>query len=91
MEFLVQIQVTVPPQMPAEELARLMEAEHRRGTELREAGTVVRIWRVPGRTANAAIWNAPDATALHSAISSLPMFPFMQADVTPLATHPLEA
>lgn len=91
MEFLVRIQVTLPPQLPAEERARLADAEARRGHELKDAGTIVRIWRIPGRTANAGIWAAPDATALHDAIASLPMFPYLLADVTPLATHPLEA
>jgi muconolactone D-isomerase len=91
MEFLVQIQVTLPPQLPAEERARLADAEAQRGRELKDAGTIVRIWRIPGRTANAGIWDAPDPTALHEAIASLPMFPYLLADVTPLATHPLEA
>jgi muconolactone D-isomerase len=91
MEFLVRIQLTVPPGLPAEERTRLAEAEARRGRELKDAGTIVRIWRIPGRTANAGIWVAADATALHEAIASLPMFPYLQAEVTPLATHPLEA
>jgi muconolactone D-isomerase len=91
MEFLVEIQVTLPPQLGADERAQLMESEMRRGRELKAAGTIVRMWRVPGRTANVGIWSAPDATALHDAISSLPMFPHLHADVTALATHYLEA
>lgn len=91
MEFLVEIAVALPSQTPAHERSRLMEAETRRGRELKAAGTIVRMWRVPGRTANVGIWDAPDATALHEAISSLPMFPYLQASVTPLATHYLEA
>lgn len=91
MEFLVEIQLTLPPRLAAEERSRLMEAEARRGRELADAGTIVRIWRVPGRTANVGLWEAPDATALHDAVASLPMFPYLRADVTPLATHPLEA
>lgn len=91
MEFLVEIEVTLPPQLAAQERLRLAEAEARRGRELKDAGAILRIWRIPGRTANAGIWVAPDATALHAAIASLPMFPYFRADVTPLATHPLEA
>jgi muconolactone D-isomerase len=91
MEFLVQIQVHLPPQMTAEERSRLMDAEIRRARELRDAGTIARMWRIPGRTANVGIWEAPEPTALHDAISSLPMFPYLLADVTPLATHYLEA
>jgi muconolactone D-isomerase len=51
----------------------------------------VRIWRIPGRTANVGIWEAPDATALHDLVSSLPLFPWLDVTVTPLARHYLEA
>jgi muconolactone D-isomerase len=63
-----------------------MDAEANRGRELQAAETIVRIWRIPGRTANVGIWRAPDPTSLHEAIASLPMFPYLRADVTPLAT-----
>lgn len=91
MEFLVQIEVDLPPQLPADERGRLMESEVRRGHELKDAGTIVRVWRIPGRMANVGIWEAPDPTALHDAIVSLPMFPYLRAEVTPLATHHLES
>lgn len=91
MEFLVEIRVDLPPQLAATERARLMEAEVRRGRELKAAGTIVRIWRIPGRTANVGIWEAADPTTLHDAIASLPMFPYLRADATALATHHLEA
>jgi muconolactone D-isomerase len=90
-EFLVQIQVDLPPDMPADERALLLEEEARRGRELKLDGTIVRIWRIPGRLANAAIWSAPDATVLHEALSSLPVFAYTDIRVTALATHPLEA
>lgn len=91
MEFLVKIQVDLPPQVTEEERSKLIDAEANRGRELQAAETIVRIWRIPGRTANVGIWSAPDPTALHEAIASLPMFPYLRADVTPLATHYLEA
>jgi muconolactone D-isomerase len=90
MKFLVEIQVSVPPQLPAAERSRLVEAEAQRGRELKDAGTILLIWRIPGRTANVGIWEAAGPTALHEAIASLPMFPYLQADVTALAEHPLE-
>ena len=58
-----------------EELARLTAAERARGAELGAAGTIRRMWRVPGRRANWGVWEADDATALHAAIASLPLFP----------------
>jgi muconolactone D-isomerase len=90
-EFLVQIQVGLPAELDPDAKAALIAAEQARGTELRDAGTIVRIWRIPGRLANVGIWAAPDATALHDAITSLPLFPYLDVRVTPLATHYLEA
>jgi muconolactone D-isomerase len=91
MEFLVQIQVNFPPEMPAEQIAEVLERELVRGRELQDAGTIVRIWRVVGRRANVAIWQADDGDTLHETISTLPAFPWIDARVTPLATHPIEA
>jgi muconolactone D-isomerase len=47
----------------------------------------VRLWRIPGRTANWGLWRANDATELHDALISLPCGP-MDIEVMPLARHP---
>ncbi len=86
-EFLVEIEIELPPSMPENERAALVSAEAARGKELREAGSIVRIWRVPGRRANVGIWSAADASELHGQISSLPLFPWMRVRVRPLADH----
>lgn len=91
MEFLVQIQVTLPPELSSTVRQDLMERERARGRELQSEGVIRRIWRIPGRTANVGIWEAADPTALHQALTSLPMFPYIDARVTALATHDLEA
>ena len=52
------------------------------------AGTIKRLWRIPGQWANWGMWEAPDATALHAAMTSLPMWPYLDAEVHPLAAHP---
>jgi muconolactone D-isomerase len=90
-EFLVQIQVTLPRELSNGSRQELMLREQVRGRELMNEGIIRRIWRIPGRTANVGIWDAAEPTALHEALSSLPMFPYIDATVTPLATHPLEA
>jgi muconolactone D-isomerase len=89
MEFLVEIEVRLPDDLDAEQRAALQEAEHVRGRALAEAGTLRAIWRVPGRRANRAIWSAADATALHEALISLPLWPYLDVVVTPLGRHPL--
>jgi muconolactone D-isomerase len=88
MEFLVHIEVRWPPDGDPAEHAGLVAAERTRARELAAAGTIKRLWRIPGRRANYGLWTAPDASALHEAISSLPFFPWLDVEVTALAEHP---
>ncbi|MGH2937528.1 MAG: muconolactone Delta-isomerase [Solirubrobacterales bacterium] len=89
-EFLVEIEINLPADLDVEDREKLVAAEAKCGRELIEAGTMVRIWRLPGRRANVGIWSAADADALHAAITTLPMFPYLDVEVTALATHPNE-
>lgn len=89
MEFLVEVDVRLPPELASERREELTQAEAARGAALARTGTIRAIWRVPGQLANRAIWSAPDATALHEAIVSLPLWPYMNVAVTPLARHGL--
>lgn len=88
MEFLVSVAVKWPPDGDPEEKQRLIEAEGVRARELATAGTIRRLWRIPGRWANVGVWEADDATALHEALSSLPLYSWLDIDVQPLARHP---
>ena len=89
MKFLVQIDVQLPASLPELERSELLAAERKRGTELLERGAIRDIWRVPGGLRNVGIWEAEDATELHALLESLPLFPWLSADVTALAEHPL--
>lgn len=88
MEFLVHITVNWPADGDTEQKQRLIVEEGERARQLATAGTIKRLWRIPGRWANVGLWEAPDATALHEALVSLPLFPWVTADVQPLARHP---
>jgi muconolactone D-isomerase len=88
MEYLVHIEIGWPADGDAAELDRLTAAERMRAQELAEAGFITRLWRVPGRRANWGLWVAPNATELHAAIASLPLYPWLSIDVHPLAVHP---
>lgn len=88
MDFLVEIEVRLPPDASPGQKAELIAAEAARAKDLAAKGTIYRLWRVPGRWANVGIWRAEDATELHEAISSLPLYPWLEVHVTPLATHP---
>ena len=90
MEFLVSIEVRTPVDMDPDRLAEIQAAEAVRARALVEQGLLKRIWRIPGRRANVSLYEASDATALHAAISSLPLFPYLDVQVQALATHPVE-
>lgn len=90
MEFLVRINVHLPPDMPAAQRSAILTADREVADRLRAAGVVYRIWRVPGRFASIGIWRAADASELHRHLLSFPLFPWIEVDVTALAAHPLE-
>jgi muconolactone D-isomerase len=87
-EFLVHIEVRWPPDGDPEEKARLVAAEGVRASALIAEGRIRRLWRTPGRWANYGLWEAADATELHAALSSLPLYAWCDIEVNPLAAHP---
>ncbi|WP_030423046.1 muconolactone Delta-isomerase family protein [Streptomyces sp. NRRL F-5065] len=90
MEFLVRTENLLPPDTPDEVREELRRAERVRATELREAGVLKRLWRVPGRNATVGLYEAADPAALHEALVSLPLWKWMDVTVEALATHPQE-
>ena len=89
MLFMVLINVQTPATLPVEERQRLDDAERDRALELIAEGLVLRLWRVVGQRSNYGIWQSDSLEQLHAAISTLPLFPFMRVEVTPLVAHPL--
>ena len=87
MEFLVHMEVGPVPGGPEAEV-ELREREAVRARELAGQGTLLRLWRVPGRRENCGIWRAPDTIALEEALATLPMFSYLRIAVHPLAPHP---
>lgn len=91
MYFLIEAETHLPPDMTDAERADLDEREAAVGIRLAVERKLVHIWRVPGRQANLAIWSCRDADDLHSVLTELPAWPWMDITVRPLATHPLGA
>jgi Muconolactone delta-isomerase len=87
MEFLTNIAINWPVDGDPDEKERLFAAELERGQELSRQGFQKRLWRVPGRWANWGLWECKDATELHEKLSSLPLYPWMDITVYPLAEH----
>jgi muconolactone D-isomerase len=89
-EFLVSIITRLPADMDPARREQIQTAEIAYVKCLHAAGTIRRIWRVPGRTASVGIWCAVDATELHDHLAGLPLFAWLEIEVRPLARHFLE-
>lgn len=90
MEFLVRIDQDIPPDIDPAHLASVKAAEALRGRELVDEGKLCRIWRIPGRRAAYVLYEVDSPDELHDILSSLPLFPWMDIEVTALSSHALD-
>lgn len=88
MEFLVNSTVSLPLDLTDGTRQDLLTREAARSKDLVAQGLTRRVWRVPGKFATWSLWHASDATELHAALSSLPLWPYMTIEVHALAAHP---
>lgn len=88
MEFLVKIEIRWPADAPADRREQIFTEELRVGQQLAREGKLRRLWRIPGRWANWSLYEVADATELHAALTSLPLYPWMDIEVHSLAVHP---
>jgi muconolactone D-isomerase len=76
--------------MEAARFEALKVEEKARALDLQRQGKWRHLWRVAGRYSNVSIFDVADHDELHDVLSTLPLFPFMTVQVTPLARHPSE-
>lgn len=88
MLFHVEMDVRLPPDLPAQVADQLKATERDRAQELQRVGKWRHLWRVAGKYANVSIFDVADAAELHELLSTLPLFPFMTITVTALCRHP---
>ena len=67
---------------------RLKAEEKARAEDLQREGKWVHLWRIAGQYANVSVFDVGSHDELHAILSALPLFPFMEIAVTPLARHP---
>ncbi|MFJ9217021.1 muconolactone Delta-isomerase family protein [Streptomyces sp. NPDC102383] len=89
MDFMIHLDGSRVYDLPTEERDEVVKREHAHAHELIAAGVLKHIWRMPGQRGNVGIWSAADADELEKVLSSLPIRPYADIQVTPLATHPL--
>ena len=88
MLFHVHIDVRLPRDLDPEALKKLQEDEHERAKELQLQGKWTHLWRVAGKFSNVSVFNVKDPAELHDILNSLPLYPFMEIEVTALCKHP---
>ena len=88
MLFHVQMEVRLPHDMPVAQADDIKTREKAVAQEYQRQGKWPHLWRVAGRYANISIIDVADIDELHALLSSLPLFPYMDIKVTPLARHP---
>ena len=88
MLFMVRMTVKLPHDLPAADASRLKQAEKELAQELQRQGTWRHLWRIAGLYANVSIFDVADTQALHDTLLQLPLYPYMEIEVTALCRHP---
>lgn len=88
MLFHVRMDVHIPSDLDPEIRADTVAREKAYSQQLQRAGKWPHLWRIVGEYSNFSVFDVESNDELHELISSLPLFPFMDITVTPLAKHP---
>lgn len=88
MLFHIRMDVRLPRDLPADETAAILAREKAYSQQLQASGKWRHIWRLAGEYANFSIFDVSGNEELHQILTGLPLFPFMEIEVTPLLRHP---
>lgn len=88
MLYHVHMRVQLPHDMPTAEADDLKAREKAYAEQLQHEGRWLHLWRVAGEYANYSIFDVESHDALHALLTALPLFPYLEIRVTPLARHP---
>lgn len=87
MLFMVKIVVRLPGDLSPEKLQEINKRETARSMQFVKEGKLKRIFRIVGQRANFSIWEVESPEELHATLTSLPLHPYMQLEVTPIIKH----
>jgi muconolactone D-isomerase len=88
MLYLVKMDVDIPSHLSAADAEAAKATEKARAQELQRDGRWKHLWRVVGRYSNYSVFDVDSNDELHEILQNLPLYPFMNIEVTPLAHHP---
>ena len=90
-EFFVTFTPAVPAGTPAHEVEDAKAREAERARELGKQGHLTRLWALPakqGVSSALGLWRAAGAAEMQAILESLPQYPYLSTQVTPLSPHP---
>lgn len=88
MLFHVAMDVRIPHDADPDAVEELKRREKEQAQQLQRDGRWRHLWRVAGRYANISIFDVDSADELHDILSTLPLFPYLEIEVTLLVRHP---
>jgi len=88
MLYLVRMDVSIPRDLPLEQVEEIKAREKAYSQDLQRDGRWPHLWRVVGEYANYSVFDVASNDELHQLLSGLPLFPYMRIQVAPLAAHP---
>ncbi|GAA5171446.1 muconolactone Delta-isomerase [Amycolatopsis dongchuanensis] len=88
MLFHVRMDVRLPHDLDPQVKADLVAREKAYSQQLQRAGKWPQLWRIAGEYANFSVFDVDSAEELHELLSALPLFPYLDVEVTPLVRHP---
>lgn len=88
MLFHVAMDVNIPHDLDPDVRADLVAREAEYSGGFQSSGVWKELWRVVGRYSNISIIEAESNDQLHEILSGLPLYPFLDIQVTALARHP---
>lgn len=88
MLFKVEMTVNIPASLPQAQADKIKAKEKAYSQRLQREGKWPHIWRVVGQYANVSIFDVADNQELHTLLTGLPLYPYMDITVQPLCDHP---
>lgn len=88
MLFCVRMDVSIPRDLDPAEREDVVARERAYSQELQRGGEWAHLWRIVGLYSNISIFDVASNARLHEILSNLPLFPYMQIEVTALTEHP---
>ncbi|ASR39283.1 muconolactone delta-isomerase [Prauserella marina] len=80
--------VRIPSDLNPEVRADLVAKEKEYARRLQREGEWLHLWRHAGKYANLSVFDVADNERLHEVLWNLPLFPYLEFEITPLAKHP---